>query len=132
MTDPAAIVRRAFPAWRRDPYQRVAVNALLRILFAGENAERALADVETCIAFFLEDPPLSLAFCSPRLRVEALAKRFDVLAGELRKAANQLQTLEPYVDQFNHDSLSERKDADASIRKQTPGGGYPTTAASIP
>ena len=105
MTDPAAIVRRAFPNWRHDPYQRVAVNALLRVLFAGENTERALTDVDTCIAFFLEDPPLSLAFQSPRLKIEALATRLDVLAGELRKAARQLQGLEPYIDQFN-DSIS--------------------------
>lgn len=107
MSDPAAIIRSAFPRWRADPYQRTAVDALLRILFAGEAVTHQLSTVETCLVAFLDDPPLSLAFRSPARQAETLARQLDALAHELRKGSKQLRELEPYVDQFVSNTAGE-------------------------
>lgn len=118
MTDPAAIVRRAFPAWQRDPYHHTAVDAILRILFAGEAVQANLGRLEEAIAYFLEDPPSSLAFDTPARQCERLAASLHRLARSMLQNAQRLRDLRAYTDQFDsHDSMT-REEVDARVRQQ--------------
>lgn len=120
MTDAAKIVRAAFPHWKSDPYQKAAADVLLRILFAGENAQRELDVVETCLVAFIEDPPFSLSFDSPARQAEHLARRLEQLARALRKGAQIARELQPYIDQFN-DSPSGDGGSHGGLRPQADG-----------
>ncbi len=100
LTDIAKTIRARFPRWRRDPYQKAAVDAALRVIFAAENAQRELGTLEEILVFFLSDVPLSLLFGQPHAQADTLARKLEVLASELRKGSKVFKDLEPYVDQF--------------------------------
>lgn len=117
MSDPAQFIRAQFPGHRSDPYQKAAVDALLRIVFAGENVENELANVETVIAFFLDDPPISLSFGAPSSQCRRLARKLEVLAHQLRKGADTLSGLAAYADQFNARNTHE-EGASHAVRGQ--------------
>lgn len=99
--DPASIVRETFPNWRRDPYQKAAVDVLLRTLFAGETVSKRLDELENAIALLLEDAPTSLLYNAPRVQVSRLATSLERLAKDLRKLEPKLSDLEAWVDQFS-------------------------------
>lgn len=124
MSDPAQFIRAQFPGHRSDPYQKAAVDALLKIIFAGENTEAALKDLVTAVSFFIEDPPLSLAFNTPARHAEQLAQKLVALAAELRKGAHTLKDLAAYADQFgNRNAPYEPEQQHVGIRR-------PSTAAT--
>lgn len=118
VTDVATIVRNRFPAWRRDPYQKAAVDALLRILFAGEAVQTKLGRLEEAIACFLEDPPSSLAFDAPARQCERLAASLQHLARSMLRNARALRDLRAYADQFDDSHSDTGEKVDARVRQQ--------------
>lgn len=104
MTDPRAqafqdVVRR-FPKADRDPYQRAARDAIIKIMHAGQNADDALKVLGAAVRAFLADPPLSLAYNTPRREAENAAKQLAACLRELNQGAKVLAGLRSYVEQF--------------------------------
>ena len=100
MSDPAVTIRKRFPRWRTDPYQKEAVDSLLRVVFAAEAVDRQLGVVAESVAYFLSDPPASLSFGAPARQVKNAAKRLRSLADQLERAVKKLDDLGAYVSQF--------------------------------
>lgn len=122
MTDPARLVRSHFPNWRRDPYQKAACDAILRILFAGEAVQTNLGQLEEAIAYFLDDAPSSLAFDAPARQCERIAASLQHLARSMLRNAQRLRSLRAYTDMFD-DSLSQDsgEQVNARVRQHTSG-----------
>lgn len=99
MTEPATMIRRALPG--KDPYSATARDAALRLLFAAEAAEREIAVVGTCLAYFLEDPPASLSYGAPARQATTAAERLRNLADQLDRAVTKFLLLEEYGNQFD-------------------------------
>lgn len=52
------------------------------------------------MAFFIDDPPLSLQYKSPATQARRVADRLQALASEVRKSVAEIEGLEPYAAQF--------------------------------